>query len=70
VLEVKIEDVIHILRFAKVGACYEFGLLGYRGGRIGQDGVADLYPYVPNFAVWKYVDNETNLAMSSMAGLP
>jgi hypothetical protein len=69
-LEAKIQDVIHILRLAKVGTRDELGLLGSRGGCIGQDGIADLDPYLANFAILEDVDDETDLAMSSVAGLP
>jgi hypothetical protein len=69
-LEAKIQDVIHISRFAEVGTRDELGLLGSRSGRFGQDGVADLYSYLPNFAVREHVDNETDLAVSSVTGLP
>jgi hypothetical protein len=68
-LEAKIQDVIHILRFAEVGTCDELRLLGSRSGHICEDGVAELYPYLANFAILAYVDNETNLAVISVAGL-
>jgi hypothetical protein len=69
-LEAKIQDVVHILRLAEIGPRDELGLLGSRSGGVSQDGVTNLYPYLANFAIRKYVDNKTNLAMSSVAGLP
>jgi hypothetical protein len=69
-LEAKIQNVIHILRFAKIGTRDELGLLGSRSGRVSQNGVAYLYPYLADFAVFEDVDDETDLAMSSVAGLP
>jgi hypothetical protein len=69
-LEAKIQDVVHILRLAEIGTCDELGLLGSRSGGVSQDGVTNLYPYLSNFAIREYVDNQTNLAVSSMAGLP
>jgi len=58
------------LRLAQVGTCDELGLLGSRAGGFSQDGVAEFDSYLANFAIWKHVDDETDLAVSSVAGLP
>ena len=58
------------MRLAEIGTCDELSLLGSRGSRLGQDRVAELYPYFANFSIWEYVDDEADLAVSSVTGLP
>jgi hypothetical protein len=69
-LEAQGEDVIHQDRFAEEIAGSELRLLNGCGGCVDEDGIADFSADVAGFTVFEDIDDEPDLAMTTVAGLP